>query len=220
MAKRKNPRRPNFRFSAVGVSVGETLSSKYDASVRCTVVRDDCVKFEGQEMTFTEATKQMFRRVRDPLPQWFPRGLQPSQHWKYQGELLRKIQLRKIPIESHRGVGPESKKSRKMAPEGAEQTSLVTRYERNRSNREKAIKEHGVKCRGCGITLEEMYGEIAKGRIHIHHVKLISAVPEGSQPDIDDLVPLCPNCHAVVHLKRPPLSIDELKALIRKSKKS
>ena len=221
MAKQKKPRRPNFRFSDVGIRRGETISSKYDASLKAVVAQaeDNVVKFEGKEMPLGEATKLVLKRKRKD-EKWKKWWLQPIQHWKYQGELLREIHERKFPVAKAPVPSLEASKALSTAPEGAEQTDLVTRYERNRSNREKAIKEHGVRCFGCGIKMEEMYGEIARDRIHIHHVNPISKA-QGGRPNINDLVPLCPNCHAVVHLKKPvPLSIDELKALIGKNRKS
>ena len=228
MAKQKKPRRLNFRFSDVGIRRGETIFSKYDASLKSVVVRaeDNVVKFEGKEMPLKDATTLVLKRKRkDWKKKWW---LQPIQHWKYQGELLREIYERKFPVAKAPVPGRKASKAPSMGPEGAEQTNLATRYERNQSNREKAIKEHGVKCFGCGITMEKMYGKIAKDFIHIHHVKPISTVPEGSQPDPDDLLPLCPNCHAVVHLgesprrspKQRPLTIKELRALIRKNNTS
>jgi 5-methylcytosine-specific restriction protein A len=32
---------------------------------------------------------------------------------------------------------------------------------------------------------------------------------------VRDLIPLCPNCHAMVHRRRPPLTVEELKGQIR-----
>ena len=93
----------------------------------------------------------------------------------------------------------------------------VNRYERDSRNRKKAISKHGVRCFGCCREMAEIYGEIAKDFIHIHHVKPISASGP-TEPSIDDLVPLCPNCHAIVHLKNPPLSISKLKGLIRQQR--
>lgn len=31
---------------------------------------------------------------------------------------------------------------------------------------------------------------------------------------VNDLVPVCPNCHAMLHRREPPLEIDELRALV------
>lgn len=90
----------------------------------------------------------------------------------------------------------------------------VNRYERDPRNRAKAIRKHGVRCFGCCRKMVEIYGEIAKDFIHIHHVKPVSATGP-TKPKIDDLIPLCPNCHAIVHLENPPLSISELKDLIK-----
>ena len=99
-------------------------------------------------------------------------------------------------------------------PEGAVRKVAVNQYERSPKNRARAIKAHGVRCFGCRLELAETYGEIAKGYIHIHHVKPIADRPQ-EPPSVDDLIPLCPNCHAIVHLEKPPLSIKRLKELIQ-----
>lgn len=103
-------------------------------------------------------------------------------------------------------------------PEGAVRRVAVNQYERSPKNRKRAIRAHGVRCFGCRIEMAETYGEIAKGFIHIHHVKPIAAQPQ--EPDVDDLIPLCPNCHAIVHLAKPPLSIKRLRELIQAAKQT
>ncbi len=93
--------------------------------------------------------------------------------------------------------------------EGAVRRIYVNQHERDPRNRRKAISKHGVRCFGCCKEMAEMYGEIAQWHTHIHHTKPIS---QGEQtPKIDDLIPLCPNCHAIVHLENPPLTINQLK---------
>ena len=221
MAKQKKPRRPNFCFSAVGIRRGKTISSKYDASLKAVVARaeDNVVKFEGKEMPLGEATKLVLKRKRKD-EKWKKWWLQPIQHWKYQGELLREIHERKFPVAKAPVPSRKASKAPSTVPEGAEQKDFATRYERDPKNRKAAIEWHKTRCFGCGKTMEEMYGEIARDRIHIHHVNPISKA-RGGRPNINDLVPLCPNCHTVVHLQKPvPLSINELKALIRKNRKS
>lgn len=102
--------------------------------------------------------------------------------------------------------------------EGAIRSVRVNQYERDPRNRKAAIDRHGVRCFGCRLELAEMYGEIARGYIHIHHIKPLS---KGRVVKVDpekDLVPLCPNCHAIVHLEDPPLTINRLKELIREAK--
>ena len=46
--------------------------------------------------------------------------------------------------------------------------------------------------------------------IEVHHTTPISLLGESYKLDIQkDLVPLCPNCHAFVHTKKPPFTIQE-----------
>ena len=98
--------------------------------------------------------------------------------------------------------------------EGKVETALVNRYERDPRNRKVAIAKHGTRCFGCRHEMRELYGDIATGFIHIHHVRPLSRTDGPTKPEIDDLVPLCPNCHAVVHLQSPPLSIHQLQKLV------
>ena len=96
-------------------------------------------------------------------------------------------------------------------PEGAKTEITVNRYERDRRNKKAAIDFHGSACLACNVRMAERYGEIADGFIHIHHTKSLSTGDEYT-PDVKtDLIPLCPNCHAVVHLVNPPMTLEDLK---------
>lgn len=99
--------------------------------------------------------------------------------------------------------------------EGMKRNITVNYYERDPLARQKCLAAFGHKCMICGLELEKMYGEIAKGYIHVHHKAQLSEIKEEHQVDPKkDLVPVCPNCHAMLHRKTPPFTIDELKALI------
>ena len=101
-------------------------------------------------------------------------------------------------------------------PEGAAERIEVNRYERSRLNRTACIAILGDSCRVCGVRMGERYGVIADGLIHVHHVTPVSQLGPGYviNPAID-LVPLCPNCHAVAHCEDPPLSVAEIQHLVR-----
>ncbi len=104
--------------------------------------------------------------------------------------------------------------------EGELRQVTTNRYERNREAREKCIELKGCKCEVCGIDFKETYGEIGEGFIHVHHVTPISSKGKDYKLDIDnDLVPVCPNCHAMMHRKNPPFSVEELKKIILTNKK-
>ena len=101
-------------------------------------------------------------------------------------------------------------------PEGAVQKVEVNRYERDRRNRAAALAIHGSACLACGMDFGRTYGPHADGYIEVHHVVQVSQL--GTNYVIDpkeDLVPLCPNCHAVAHRRNPPFTVDEIKGLLR-----
>ena len=89
------------------------------------------------------------------------------------------------------------------------------RYERDRRNRVAALSIHGKICIGCGLDMAKKYGHLASGVIEVHHIQPVSEYRISRQINPrTDLVPLCPNCHAVVHLRNPPYTVDELKSLL------
>jgi 5-methylcytosine-specific restriction enzyme A len=100
-------------------------------------------------------------------------------------------------------------------PEGGSVRVLVNRYERNYSNRMACLEIHGTSCLACGFNFEQSYGSIGEGFIHVHHVTPVSRIGAGYIVDpATDLVPLCPNCHAMAHRSDPPFTVDELKKLL------
>ncbi len=96
--------------------------------------------------------------------------------------------------------------------EGELTLTVVRKYERSRYNRALCLKFYGFKCRGCGDLLEEKYGPIGLGVIHVHHIVPVSQMTQAYRLNpIKDLIPLCPNCHNIVHQKNPPIEIQELR---------
>ncbi len=99
--------------------------------------------------------------------------------------------------------------------EGLKKTITVNSYERNSTARQSCIDYWKAICAVCSADFEKLYGEIGKGFIHVHHLTPISKVGQTYQIDpINDLIPVCPNCHSMLHRKEPPLTIDELKKMI------
>lgn len=103
-------------------------------------------------------------------------------------------------------------------PEGSRATIQVNRYERDPRNRARALLAHGADCAVCGMNFGRVYGPLAEGYIHVHHIVPVSQLGAGYVVDpVADLVPLCANCHAAAHRRNPPLTVDELRGLIRDS---
>lgn len=60
------------------------------------------------------------------------------------------------------------------------------------------------------------YGAYAAGFIHVHHLNpLAEATGERIVDPVEDLRPVCPNCHSVIHLRGSCLSIAEVKDLVK-----
>ncbi len=90
-------------------------------------------------------------------------------------------------------------------------------YERSRKAREACTRHHGNRCAVCNFDFITIYGQIGSGFIHVHHLKPLSEVGgEYVLDPVNDLSPVCPNCHAMLHRREPPFTIEELKAIIRK----
>ncbi|WP_072022266.1 HNH endonuclease [Zavarzinella formosa] len=102
--------------------------------------------------------------------------------------------------------------------EGSVQQILVNAYERNREAREQCLAHHGRACVICGMTFKDSYGPLASNFIHVHHLRPLSGIKSDYVVDpIADLVPVCPNCHAVVHLGGQTRSLDAVRQLIREA---
>ena len=101
--------------------------------------------------------------------------------------------------------------------EGGEYFKNSKKLERSRAAREQAIKTHGLNCLVCNFNFEQHYGSLGKGFIHIHHLMPISDAGYGLIDPINDLVPVCPNCHSMLHKENPPLTINQLKKIMKQS---
>lgn len=86
--------------------------------------------------------------------------------------------------------------------EGALKTILTDRFERNLQARKRCVAIHGTACKVCGFDFGLVYGDEFAGKIEVHHRRPISEIREGYAVDPErDLVPVCPNCHLVLHSK-------------------
>jgi 5-methylcytosine-specific restriction protein A len=99
--------------------------------------------------------------------------------------------------------------------EGAAYTVQVNAYERNDKARTAAIQHHGVSCGVCGFKFADVYGPAAENYIQVHHLKPLASIKQEYRIDpTKDLLPVCANCHAVIHLRNPPFTPAEVKAML------
>lgn len=103
--------------------------------------------------------------------------------------------------------------------EGKEKLKLIKTFERDISLREDAIAFHKPICIVCGINFELIYGNLGKLFIHIHHLERLADTGSRVVDFRRDLVPVCPNCHAMLHRGRvTPLQPSKLKEIMKRTK--
>ena len=101
--------------------------------------------------------------------------------------------------------------------EGKTKAVLVNSYERNQVARQKCIDHYGPFCQVCTFDFGNVYGDLGKDFIHVHHVIDIATIGTDYSVDpIKDLIPVCPNCHSMLHKKKPAYLVKELKEMMNK----
>ena len=106
-------------------------------------------------------------------------------------------------------------------PEGAKTQVIVNVYERNPVARKECIRIHGSKCSICGFDFGKAYGNEFSGRIHVHHIKPLHTLNGEYEVDPEhDLIPVCPNCHMVIHLMTDEENpVEKIKHIVKNIKR-
>lgn len=80
-----------------------------------------------------------------------------------------------------------------------------------------ALQQTGkLACEACGFDFAITYGTRGEGFIECHHTKPVETLGDGMATKLSDLALLCANCHRMIHARRPWLSMDELRAYLRR----
>lgn len=99
--------------------------------------------------------------------------------------------------------------------EGATTRITVNRFERSPEARAACIAHFGPRCRTCGMDFGAVYGSIGDGYIHVHHLVKLADIGEKYVVDpVKDLLPVCPNCHAMLHREDPPIEPERLATML------
>lgn len=104
-----------------------------------------------------------------------------------------------------------------LAPEGKRREIYTTKYERILKNREACLRIQGTTCKVCGFNFGLAYGKWGLGFIEVHHIKPLYSLEEEIIIDpAKDLVPVCSNCHRMIHRKKNQIiTINELRAFLK-----
>lgn len=106
------------------------------------------------------------------------------------------------------------------ADEGRILTRIHIQKERSRllikAKKQDVLKKKNIlSCEACSFNFENVYGERGQGFIEVHHIKPLHTLEPNSKTKLDDLALLCANCHRMIHSKRPWLTVEELKSIIK-----
>ena len=112
---------------------------------------------------------------------------------------------------------PEELPNLPTLKEGAKKQITVNAYERDPTAKPRCIKRWGCTCVVCGFDFGVVYGELGKGFIHVHHLTKVASIGQEYElnPE-EDLRPVCPNCHSMLHRKKDVISIEELRSTLQK----
>ena len=100
--------------------------------------------------------------------------------------------------------------------EGAVRAVQINAYERSSAARKAAVKVHGAICAICSFNFGERYGSQMEGFIHVHHIRPLNEIDATYRVNPKkDLIPICPNCHAVIHSQRKALTVSKVKSMHR-----
>jgi hypothetical protein len=103
--------------------------------------------------------------------------------------------------------------------EGAVSRVTINAFERSEVARRKCLAYHGYDCVCCGFNFEHCYGRAGRKLIHVHHLIPLASIGASYSVDpVRDLVPVCPNCHSVIHKGTPPYTVAEIKVLLLAAK--
>jgi len=103
--------------------------------------------------------------------------------------------------------------------EGERHQYLSSKVERSKINRALCLAIYGFECQICNEKMEDKYGVLAEEFIHVHHIESIAESGVHWVNPQKDLIPICPNCHSMVHRNTPPLSPQQLKEILIRTKK-
>ena len=155
--------------------------------------------------------------IRNLFPEWgWAKSVRGKVHLsEKRAELIRKTIRRKIICRASSNNNKSiPHKNDELLREGTPIEVRLTKLERNPKARKACINHYGASCSICNIRFDVAYGEIGRGFIHVHHVKPIADATCQRQVDpLRDLVPVCPNCHAMLHAQTPPLTVRKLKSI-------
>lgn len=109
------------------------------------------------------------------------------------------------------GAFPEGKLVERLHIARERNYQVISHAKQNFAN-----KNGRVFCQVCGFDFENVYGDLGKGFIEGHHTIAVSDMTSDHKTKIEDIAMVCPNCHRMLHKKRPWLTMNDLNNILIK----
>lgn len=147
-------------------------------------------------------------------------------HWELQlkPEIVSAIEELELFSDKTEIIYPEEITDIHFSKEGALKHIQVNGYERDSKARSQCLKYYKrikgkICCIVCEFDFEKAYGDLGKEFIHVHHIVPLYTIGQEYYINPEkDLVPVCPNCHAMLHRNKEVLIVDELKKIVNENK--
>ncbi len=116
-------------------------------------------------------------------------------------------------------ASPQTTRKSDALTEGRIVELTLSTYERDPAARKACLNHYGTRCQACKLDFGETYGDLGQGFIHVHHITPLSQVREAHVVDpVKDLIPVCPNCHSMLHIDQgEPLPVERLRDILARN---
>jgi len=144
-----------------------------------------------------------------------------SRSTRFKNELI--IQLEKVMNEN---VNDISLNDEQKYFEGQVSSKVKEVFSMNRNSvaRKKCLEYYfpnnkEYKCKLCGFDFEKQYGSKGVKFIEVHHIESHTTkskiIGKHEIDPIKDLIPICSNCHSIIHREKPAVSTERMKEIIK-----
>ncbi|MEE1072395.1 MAG: hypothetical protein U0L26_08420 [Cellulosilyticum sp.] len=81
--------------------------------------------------------------------------------------------------------------------------------------KKECLEYYGAICDICGFDFGYTYGEAYEDCIEVHNVNgTDEEIKEDTHP-VQDLIPVCCNCHRIIHSQNPPISVEKMRKIVK-----